>query len=141
MSRTRVLVTGMGGLIGGVMRRGLEGPDGLVALTRRGLYGWSKVCGETLGRHYADRHGLSVLCVRIGAVVAEDRPTTPRHFSVWCSQRDVAQVLEKCVTAPPQLHYEIFYAVSNNRRNYRDFSHARAVLGYEPRDSADAFAR
>jgi len=107
----------------------------------QGLYGCSKVWGETLGRHYADRHGLSVLCVRIGAVVAEDRPTTPRHFSVWCSQRDVAQVLEKCITAPPQFRYDVFYAVSNNRRNYRDFSHARAVLRYEPRDSADAFAR
>src|SRR5262249_36566884 len=83
----------------------------------------------------ADRHGLSVLCVRIGAVVAEDRPLTPRHFSVWCSQRDVAQVLDKCVTAPSQLRYDIFYAVSNNRRNYRDFAHARAVLGHEPRDS------
>src|SRR5687767_9650533 len=30
-----------------------------------GLYGASKVWGEALGRHYADAHGLSVICVRI----------------------------------------------------------------------------
>jgi nucleoside-diphosphate-sugar epimerase len=102
-----------------------------------GLYGCSKVWGEALGRHYADRHGLSVLCVRIGGVTAEDRPTIPRHYSVWCSHRDVAQMLEKCIAAPPELRFDIFYAVSNNRRNYRDLAHAREVLGYVPQDSAD----
>src|SRR2546422_7118146 len=52
-----------------------------------GLYGVSKVWGEALARHYADAHDLSILCVRIGHVTAEDRPRAPRDFSVWCSQR------------------------------------------------------
>ena len=30
-----------------------------------GLYGASKVWGEALARHYADAHGLSVICLRI----------------------------------------------------------------------------
>lgn len=106
----------------------------------QGLYGCSKIWGEALGRHYCDRYGLSVLCVRIGAVVPEDRPTSPRHFAVWCSHRDLAQLLEKCITAPRQVRYDVFYAVSNNRRNYRDLAHAREVLGYVPQDSADGFA-
>src|SRR5712691_6632502 len=55
-----------------------------------GIYGASKVWGEALGRHYADAHGLSVLCVRIGRVTREDRPQVPREFTVWCSQRDIA---------------------------------------------------
>jgi nucleoside-diphosphate-sugar epimerase len=101
------------------------------------LYGCSKVWGEVVGRHYCDRYGLSVVCVRIGAVTADDRPTTPRHFSVWCSHRDVAQMLEKCIAAPAELSYDVFYAVSNNRRRYRDVAHAREVLGYLPLDSAD----
>ena len=69
----------------------------------------------------------------------EDRPTSPRHYSVWCSHRDVAQMLEKCITAPAELRYDVFYAVSNNRRGYRDLVHAREVLGYVPQDSADGF--
>ncbi|OGL04065.1 MAG: hypothetical protein A3E31_02980 [Candidatus Rokubacteria bacterium RIFCSPHIGHO2_12_FULL_73_22] len=102
-----------------------------------GLYGCSKLWGEALGRLYADTHGLSVLCVRIGAVTAEDRPTAPRHFAVWCSQRDVAQMLERCIAAPPDIRFEILYAVSDNRWGYRDLERARRVVGFEPADRAE----
>lgn len=101
------------------------------------LYGCSKVWGEALARHYADAHGLSMLCLRIGAVNAEDRPTAPRQFSVWCSQRDVAQMIERAVEAPDDLRFGIFFVVSDNRWSYRDIEHARAVLGYEPQDRAE----
>lgn len=112
----------------------------LSPLRPQGLYGCSKVWGEALGRHYCDQHGLSVICVRIGGVTAEDRPTSARHFSVWCSHRDVAQMLDKCIAAPAELRYDVFYAVSNNRRGYRDLAHARERLGFVPQDSADGFA-
>jgi nucleoside-diphosphate-sugar epimerase len=102
-----------------------------------GLYGCSKVWGEALARHYADEHGMSMMCVRIGAVTADDRPSTPRHFSVWCSQRDVARMIARCIAAPDSLRFDIFYAVSDNRWGYRDLEHARAVLGFEPLDRAE----
>jgi nucleoside-diphosphate-sugar epimerase len=102
-----------------------------------GLYGCSKVWGEALARHYADAHGMSMLCVRIGHVTREDRPVSPRDFSVWCSQKDVARMVELCVTAPPSVRFDVFYAVSRNRWGYRDLEHARAVLGFEPEDSAE----
>jgi nucleoside-diphosphate-sugar epimerase len=102
-----------------------------------GLYGCSKVWGEALARHYADTHGMSMLCLRIGAVTAEDRPTLPRHYSVWCSQRDVAQMIERCIAAPEGVRFDVFYVVSDNRWSYRDLSHARAVVGYEPQDRAE----
>lgn len=102
-----------------------------------GLYSCSQVWGEALGRHYADTHGLSVICLRIGHVTAEDRPVAPRDFSVWCSQRDVARMIELCIAAPATVRFDIFYALSNNRWSYRDLEHARAVLGFEPRDAAE----
>lgn len=101
------------------------------------LYGCTKVWGEALARYYADEHGLSMICVRIGQVNREDRPTSARGFSVWCSQRDVVRMLEQCVTAPPSLRFDIFYAVSRNRWGYRDLDHAREVLGFEPLDAAE----
>ena len=104
-----------------------------------GLYGVSKVWGEALGRHYADAHGLSVICVRIGRVNAEDRPLSPRDFSVWCSQRDIATLLERCVGAPPSVRYEIVFGTSRNKWGYRDLEHSRAVLGWEPLDSAENY--
>jgi uronate dehydrogenase len=106
-----------------------------------GLYGASKAWGEALGRHYADVHGLSVLCVRIGRVRAEDRPREPREFAVWCSQRDVARMIERCLAARPTVRFDIFFATSRNRWGYRDTEHARAVVGFEPVDAAEDHRR
>lgn len=104
-----------------------------------GIYGSSKVWGESLARHFTDTTGLSIICLRIGAVHREDRPKQPRDFSVWCSQRDIAHMIEKCVIAPDNVRYDIFYVVSNNKWSYRDLDHARAVVGYEPQDEAEAY--
>ena len=109
----------------------------LSPLRPSGLYGASKVWGEALGRHYADAHGLSVICVRIGRVHAEDRPLSAREFAVWCSQRDIARFLESCVDAPETVRCEIFFCTSRNKWGYRDLEHPRAVLGWEPVDAAE----
>jgi len=107
----------------------------------RGLYGCTKVWGEALGRYYSDAFGLSVLCLRIGRVTPQDRPVDlPRDLSIWCSQRDIARMVELCVFAPANLRYDIFFVTSRNRWSYRDLEHASQVLGFEPQDSADAFA-
>ena len=103
------------------------------------LYGVSKLWGETLGHHFADTHGLSVLCVRIGVVRPEDHPRNVREFSLYLSHLDLGQILEKCIEAPEDLLYDVFFATSNNKWGYRDLEHPRKVLGYEPQDSADAF--
>lgn len=102
-----------------------------------GLYPASKVWGEALGRYYADIHGLSVLCVRIGWVNAVDTPwSQPGMAPVWCSQRDTVQLVERAIGAPKDLRFDIFYAVSNNSLRWVDIEHARKVLGYIPQDSA-----
>lgn len=101
------------------------------------LYGVSKVYGEALGRQYADEHGLSVLCIRIGRVKAEDRPTTPRDFSVWLSQRDCVQIIERAIDAPADLRFGVFFATSDNRWSYRDLGQARSALGFQPQDRAE----
>ena len=102
------------------------------------LYGVSKAYGEALGRQYADEHGLSILCIRIGRVNREDRPSGLRDFSVWLSQRDVVQVIERSIAAPADLRYGIFFATSDNRWGYRDLAHARSLLGFIPEDRAEA---
>ena len=102
-----------------------------------GLYGASKVWGEALARHYSDAHGLSMLCLRIGVVNEADRPTDPRHFSVWCSQRDIAAMVEGCIEAPEALRFDVFFVTSENRWGYRDLGHARDVVGFRPADRAE----
>jgi nucleoside-diphosphate-sugar epimerase len=101
-------------------------------------YPASKVWGEALGRVYADAHGLSVICARIGWVNVEDRPHTYEWArATWCSQRDIVQFFERAIQAPDELRYDVFYATSDNTYKWVDIEHAREVLGYAPQDNAD----
>ena len=104
-----------------------------------GVYGAAKVWGEALGRHFSDAHGLSVLCVRIGAVREVNKPINTGEYSTYLSHRDVVQMLQKCIDAPDDLKYDIFFALSDNKWGYRDLDHPREVIGFVPQDSADAF--
>ncbi len=100
------------------------------------LYSVTKVWGEAIGRVYAEQHGMSVICVRIGKVEVTDIPQDARSAAVWCSQRDVVQIIEGAVDAPDSVRFEIVFAVSDNPTNYRDYSDAARALGYRPEDSA-----
>jgi len=102
-----------------------------------GLYGCSKIWGEALARHFADTTSMSMICPRIGHVSAENRPVKPREFSVWCSRRDIAQMVERCLAAPARLRFDVFFVTSDNKWGYRDIEHARAVVGFTPEDRAE----
>jgi nucleoside-diphosphate-sugar epimerase len=108
--------------------------DHLVPPRPDSVYGAAKLFGEALGRYYSDFHGISVICVRIGPVPPEDRPKSARQAASYCSHRDVVQMIDRCVTAPESVRFDVFYAVSNNRGRYRDIEHARKVVGYQPQD-------
>ena len=107
-----------------------------MATRPNGPYASTKVWGEALARHYSDSFDLSVIALRIGFVNTEDRPTSARIHSVWCSQRDIVNAIELAVDADDSIRYDIFFVNSDNRWNYRDLSHAREVLGFSPRDAA-----
>lgn len=101
-----------------------------------GFYGVSKVAVEALGRLYADKFGLSVVCLRIGSF--EDEPTEARHLATWLSPRDAVGFVRAAVTAS-DVHFVVAYAVSANARGFWDTS-AGADLGYRPVDDAEGWA-
>ena len=105
----------------------------------QGIYGCTKVWGEALARYFSDSSDMSVICLRIGAVNDEDRPHQDRQFSVYCSQNNIAGMVEACVQAPDSVKFDIFYVVSNNKWSYRDMEHAREVLGYQPQGRAEDY--
>lgn len=105
-------------------------------------YPASKVFGEALGRVYADRRGLSVICLRIGWVNDEDYPHTYGWAKAgWCSKRDIVQLVEKSIAAPADLRFDVFYGISEGTWNWVDIEHAKDVLGYAPQDNSDEQAR
>ena len=99
------------------------------------LYGLSKAFGEDLGRYYADKYGISCLCIRIGSSFPE--PTDRRSLSTWMSYRDMTQLI--LVGLEADYHYEIVYGVSNNTRNWWDNRNAYR-LGFKPQDNAEQWA-
>lgn len=126
--------------------------DHLVPLRPDSLYGVSKCFGEALGRFYADQRNMRVICLRIGSILADDRPDSPtiaqtnpwlptaelryeRSRAMWMSQRDFARLVEKCIEAT-HVRFDIFYGISNNPSHFFDLEHVRQVLGYVPQDSS-----
>ena len=102
-------------------------------------YGVSKVFGEALGRLYADKHALSVACLRIGTFRTPDRPSEPRQLLSWVSHRDLAQLVQRCIDHP-HYHFLVAYGVSNNRRSRWSNAHVD-FLGYAPQDDSETFAQ
>jgi uronate dehydrogenase len=100
------------------------------------FYGVGKVVAENLGRLYADKHGVEVVCLRIGTLA--ERPTTPRHLSTWLSPRDAVELFHCALTAP-DVGYTVAYGASANTRGWWDLSSAER-LGYRPVDDAEQWA-
>jgi uronate dehydrogenase len=103
-----------------------------------GPYGVGKAFGEAAARYYAESHGLSIICLRIGTVNAADRPKTARHFATLLTHRDLVHLVRCCLTAPDTLRFGVFYGVSANTWRFWDIDDARAAIGYAPQDDAEA---
>ncbi len=102
------------------------------------MYAVTKCFAEAMGRLYAEKAGLSVVCIRIGFF--QDRPLEERHLAVWISPADMTHLV-RCAVEATGLRYEVVYGVSNNRRRWWDLSRARKVLEYDPKDDAEVYAK
>jgi uronate dehydrogenase len=112
--------------------------DGHSAIRPSGLYAAGKAFGEAMGRFYAEEYGLSVICLRIGSVLEQDRPRLIRHLSTFLSHRDLVRLARACIEAPADVRYAIFYGVSANTWRIWNIDDARRI-GYEPQDDAEAW--
>jgi dTDP-4-dehydrorhamnose reductase len=104
-------------------------------------YAVAKLFGEHVGRFFSDRHGMQVIVIRLGAVLAGDQPTLVRHFPGYLAQADAVQMIDRCLSAPAEIRYGIFDAISENWSRWRDTSPAKERLGWRPTGSSDRFDR
>lgn len=106
-------------------------------------YGMAKLVGERLGKLYADQHGLSVICFRIGYAQREpgNRPGPHMNWglwgqAMWLSDRDLCQGFEKAVLAPPEVRFAVLNLMSDNPGMRWDLEATRQTIGYAPEDGA-----
>lgn len=106
------------------------------------MYGVTKVFGESLCSSFAYEHGLSCIAIRIGAYVAEDDhaevtgSANPQLLDIVISQRDMSQLIHRCIVAPDDITYAIVNGISDNRFKRMDIEETKRLLGYEPQDDA-----
>ncbi len=106
-------------------------------------YGAFKLVGERMGRLYAERRGLSVVCFRIGYAQREpgNRPGPHMNWglwgqAMWLSDRDLCQGFEKAVLAPNDLRFAVLNLMSANPGMRWDLEPTRQAIGYVPEDGA-----
>ena len=104
-----------------------------------GPYGIAKVFGESAGRFYSDQYGLSSLSIRIGTLNFEGKPTNQRQFATLISHPDLVQLFRKCIEAPLNLKYGIYYGVSDNKWRFWDIKNSKSDIGYTPQDNAETW--
>jgi uronate dehydrogenase len=99
-------------------------------------YGVGKVAGEALCSLYHDRHGLDMVCLRIGSCRPE--PNDRRCLWSWLSYPDTVRLFEASLTAPAP-GFRIVWGVSANSRRWWSLQEGDAI-GYRPEDDAEDHA-
>lgn len=99
-----------------------------------GLYGVSKVCCEALARLYADRYGMHITVLRLGAF--EPEPTERWHRRTWLAYEDAIDLFTACLEAPER-SFQVVYGVSDIPERLWEID-AAGALGYRPSSRAAA---
>lgn len=98
-----------------------------------GYYGDSKIYGEGLAGRFFKDHGLSSICIRVGAFRPEPLQEGDIYRKLTISLRDLAQMVKLALKV--NVRFGIYFATSNIRDGYLDLSNAKKDLGYSPEDT------
>ncbi|MFD2077673.1 NAD-dependent epimerase/dehydratase family protein [Actinopolymorpha cephalotaxi] len=103
------------------------------------LYGTSKAFTEAIGRTYAYRTELSVVCLRFGGV--QPRPGSVGGLPSWIGPEDLRALVVGAVEADAaKVPFGVYHGISANTRHEWDTGNATADLGYTPTMDSEAFA-
>ena len=101
------------------------------------VYACTKLFGEALARHYSEKHGMSMIVIRLCWFQPCDSELLRQPGDIqreWCSPRDFVQLLVKSVRA--DVPFAVFFGISNNTGRFWDIRNAQRLVGYEPEDDA-----
>jgi uronate dehydrogenase len=98
-----------------------------------GTYAVTKLLGEVMSRDYAERFGLSVVCLRIPKPIDLADPAWRRRRlrPQWLAFPDLIQAYRRALTAPG-IGFEIITVSGESTRRRWDLNRAERLLGYRP---------
>ncbi len=102
------------------------------------LYGVSKVYMEALASYFAYHSDKEFIGIRIGGFNSEHSPAVADtdELATHLSQRDLCQLVDRCLKASLKEPFLLVNGVSNNRFPRMDITQAKVDIGYEPEDDA-----
>jgi len=107
-------------------------------------YGMSKLFCERTGAYFADRHGLSVICLRIGWTQWTHDNAPGEHMAMgrwgqemWLSDRDFLSGMQAAIEAN-SVQFAILNLMSNNPGMRWDISETRDIIGFQAKDGSRA---
>jgi len=99
-------------------------------------YSISKATGELIGKMYAHRYKMSVICARIGWFMRNpqevERATRWHGSDIYLSHDDTVRFFVAALEAQ-DVGYEVFFVVSRQDKTWVDAQEPRRI-GYEPQD-------
>ena len=100
------------------------------------MYGASKAFGEGVASAFAHQHGMTTIAVRIANVAdfAPGQQHSARDIAAFISERDVVQLLARCIAADVPAGYHVVHGVSDNRYKRLSIEATRQLVGYAPQD-------
>ena len=100
------------------------------------LYGASKAFGEGVASAFAHQHGMTAIAVRIANVARfeQGQQHSARDIAAFISERDVVQLLARCISADVPPGYHVVHGVSDNRYKRLSIAATRQLVGYAPQD-------
>lgn len=97
-------------------------------------YGASKLYIEDLGRFYASKYNIEVICIRFGGINDKDEvriEEDPKYANVLLYKADAIDLLVKCIDKKSILNgFTSFYAVSNNKNRLHSIENN---IGWTPK--------
>ena len=104
-------------------------------------YAATKMFMEAIGRGYVEFHGISVIVARLGwcprtRAQVEEIAASELYRNIYFSPGDVGRFFACAAEAPEEVRHAVVYGASRPlTRDRFDMSPAKALLGYEPRES------
>ncbi len=101
------------------------------------VYGAMKCCAESFGQLFAAKKGLSVISLRLGTVPKDEGTLLrrgPRGRRTILSNQDTVGLFRAAIET--DVHYGIFYGVSDNPERPWEISDAIEKLGYRPEENS-----